>query len=663
MKYIIKITLGLVLCAGVVTSCKDDDEPGIDGITVDKEEITIGAEGGTEKIAVSSNVQWVTRASEPWIAISPANGIGSAVCDLAIDSTLMNTARTAQIRFSADGRESKLVTVTQFGFGKQILVREPEVKILSSDTYNKRHFEAIISTNVEFVIEEKDVEYSFAEEATMTDEEMEEVKGECSGWLTLPKGKDLEVDLDRGARPRTIKVDFRWGMNVAPYTRVAKIHLVPKYPEKDQLVDSDGNKIDAVVLTVTQEKAMKIEDNRAGDSLAIITINSKLQSMMSFDTSESMLNWDFVTLWESTDKEIKSGELPAEAIGRVRSVSYAMIDLQDGESLPREIRHLKYLESFTVQSNGNSQIRTISLGEEICGLEYLKNLTIFSVGINALPENFAQLGKKLENLNLANNNFQTLSVVTKIVNEDNFPKLRYLSLTGCRATDTLRDLSLVDGNNKYNGRDVGLHVDISQGQEERTALLKLLTWDKLISLELAYNFIEGELPTDAEMTAALADAGKPVSYQNTDFFSEEDLTTTPSIYLDKISSDTCQWLLTADNPVTYLNQSPIRGQDVPRVLPCAREVRLNLNFLTGKIPNWILFHPYFAYWNPITLVFNQQEGGKNTAGKTVGFDNVDLVNYDYSYYYGKKDPGTDQVVNGVAYPLYYRKFVLSETID
>lgn len=31
---------------------------------------------------------------------------------------------------------------------------------------------------------------------------------------------------------------------------------------------------------------MKIEDNRAGDSLAIITINSKLQSMMSFDTSE-----------------------------------------------------------------------------------------------------------------------------------------------------------------------------------------------------------------------------------------------------------------------------------------------------------------------------------------------------------------------------------------
>ena len=99
-------------------------------------------------------------------------------------------------------------------------------------------------------------------------------------------------------------------------------------------------------------------------------------------TSESMMNWSFVTLWEATDKEIKDGIVPTEAVGRVRSVSYAMIDLQDGETFPKEIRHLKYLESFSVQSNANRQIRTISLGEEICELEYLKDLTIFSFGIN-----------------------------------------------------------------------------------------------------------------------------------------------------------------------------------------------------------------------------------------------------------------------------------------
>ena len=70
---------------------------------------------------------------------------------------------------------------------------------------------------------------------------------------------------------------------MAPYTRVAKVRLVPAHPETDQLVDDDGNEIDAVVLTVTQKAAMKIEDNRSGDSLAVITINSKLQTMMSFD--------------------------------------------------------------------------------------------------------------------------------------------------------------------------------------------------------------------------------------------------------------------------------------------------------------------------------------------------------------------------------------------
>ena len=88
-----------------------------------------------------------------------------------------------------------------------------------------------------------------------------------------------------------------------------------------------------------------------------------------------------------------------------------------------------------------------------------------------------------------------------------------------------------------------------------------------------------------------------------------------------------------------------------------------LNFFTGAVPNWLLFHPYFAYWSPTALLFNQQEGGKNTAGSAVGFNNVEVVNYDYSYYYGAKDPGADKVVSGVAYPLYYRKFVLSDTTD
>ena len=75
----------------------------------------------------------------------------------------------------------------------------------------------------------------------------------------------------------------------------------------------------------------------------------------------------------------------------MRSVSYAMIDLQSGDSIPKEIRHLKYLESFSIQSNANRQTRTVHLGEEICELEYLKNLTVFSLGIEDFPNNFVKL--------------------------------------------------------------------------------------------------------------------------------------------------------------------------------------------------------------------------------------------------------------------------------
>ena len=131
-------------------------------------------------------------------------------------------------------------------------------------------------------------------------------------------------------------------------------------------------------------------------------------------------------------------------------------------------------------------------------------------------------------MDLASNNFKTLSVITEKVNQNNFPKLKYLTLTGCRATETLSDLSLIEGT-KYNGREVGLYVNISKGQLEREAFLKLLTWDNLLSLQMSYNFIEGELPTDEEVTEALRAAGKPLTYKADDFFTKEELTATPSV--------------------------------------------------------------------------------------------------------------------------------------
>ena len=124
--------------------------------------------------------------------------------------------------------------------------------------------------------------------------------------------------------------------------------------------------------------------------------------------------------------------------------------------------------------------------------------------------------------------------------------------------------------------------------------------------------------------------------------------------------DTCIWLKTDDNAVIFTetggNTLSVTGQDVPRVLPKARSFSINLNFLTGPLPKWALFHPYFVEWGPEILIFNQQENGKNSAGAKVGFNNIDDTKFSFEYYYGK-EKSADAKVDGVAYPRYYRRYV------
>ena len=656
MKYLSKITLGLAFCTGLIASCKDDNGTGIPGgIAVDKEEIVIGPEGGTETIGVLANTNWVAGSSQPWIFVSPANGSSSADCSLAIDSTLENTQRTAQIRFAPEGQEAKLISIIQFGFGKQIVLKEPDVKIESSAAYDERYFEAVISSNVNFQIDNEHIEYSFAEAETMNPEEKAEAESERSGWLDIPDAKALKVNLDRLARPRTVKARFRWKMNTAPYTRIAKIKLVSQNPEADPLVDDNGNPIDAVVLTVTQKAALKIEDNRSGDSLAIVTINEKIQSMISFDTSENMQNWRNVTLWESTDKDVPDG-----AVGRVRAVKFFMFNLRDGETFPKEVRYLKYLETLDVQSNTNHQTRIVSLGEEICELKYLKHLSVGAYGMNSLPDNFGKLGgntdksyRGLETLNLSSNNFPSLADIIDVVNATDFPNLYAFGLTTCRRSDSYNDLSQ---GHTDKGHPLGLDINISSGREKE-AFLTILTWDNLRELLFSYNFIEGQLPTDTEVDTALERAGKRTRYDATDFSQSED------DYLDKLVGDTCIWLKTDDNAVTftYTDGSALtaKGQDIPRVLPKLRAFYINNNFLTGTLPKWVLFHPYFAQWGPTSLFIPQQYQGKNSAGQKVGFSNIDAEKFNFGYYYPKEKPA-GATIDGVAYPLYYYKYVSSK---
>ena len=669
MKYIKKLTWLLVLGAGLMTaSCSDNDDVEIPGgLAIDKEQIEIGVEGGSEQLAIAASQNWVANVDEPWLMLTPANGVGSTTATVVVDSTLMNGRRTTDIVFIGDNGQRRTVSVKQFGYGKQIDIKEPTVEIENSESYDKRAFESLISANVECKIGK--IEYSF--EGDMTDVEKAENESEREGWLLNSKDEDkltgtnLGIVLDRKARPRSVKFKFRWAMNVVPAVRVAKVHLVPVKAE-DQLVDADGKPIDDVILTVRQKAAPKIEDNRAGDSLSVIMINQKLGSLATFDSSDNMRNWSGVTLWEATDDFVKTHP---EALGRVRSVKFSMFNLKSGETLPKEVGNLKFLESFSVAANENNQIREVKLGDEICSLKYLKNLTVQAYGLTQLPTNFVKLGKSLETLNLVSNNFNKLSDITNIVNEKNFPKLRNLILYAQRRTDVVTNIASLGEMNAsgvyvYNNYPIGLYGKVNAGTADRQALLKLLTWDKLNTLELSYCFLEGELPTDEEMTEALEAAGKATRYSKSDF------STNKADYLNKLVGDTCKWLLSgSDNPVTCKHKDgSVVSEDVypfqvPRVLPNCRQLSLNLNFFTGEVPKWILFHPHLVEWNAPTMIFNQQPKGKNSDGAAVGFSNMTEDSYSYDYYYGTSDPGNKWEVSGVAYPLYYRKYVAAGDIN
>lgn len=668
MKYMNKLTLGIVLAAGLFTACSDKDDVDIPGgLALDKEEIAIGPQGGTEQIAIAASQDWVANTSEPWLMLSPANGVGSVEGTIKVDSTLSNTLRSTELSFQGANGQSRKLTITQFGYGKQIFLKDPVVEIENSDSYDKRAFESLISANVECKIGK--IEYSF--EGDLTDAEKAENESEREGWLLNSKDEDklkgtnLGIVLDRKYRPRSVKFKFRWAMNVVPAVRVAKVHLVPVKAE-DQLVDADGKPIDDVILTVRQKAAPKIEDNRAGDSLSVIMINQKLGSIATFDSSDNMRNWSGVTLWEATDAFVKDHP---EALGRVRSVKFSMFNLKSGETLPKEVGNLKFLESFSVAANENNQIREVNLGDEICSLKFLKNLTVQAYGLTKLPTGFAKLGSSLETLNLVSNNFNKLSDITNIVNEKNFPKLRNLILYAQRRTDVVTNIASLGEKNAsgvyvYNNYPIGLYGKVNAGSADRQALLKLLTWDKLNTLELSYCFLEGELPTDDEMTEALEAAGKATRYSKSDF------STNKKDYLDKLVGDTCKWLLSdRSNPVTCKHKDgsvvseKVYPYQVPRVLPNCRQLSLNLNFLTGAVPKWILYHPHLVEWTPSIMIFNQQPKGKNSDGAAVGFSNMTEDSYSYDYYYGTSDPGNKWELPGVAYPLYYRKYVAAGDIN
>lgn len=541
-----KIALGLLISLPFV-ACNEEEEKGA-GFSLDKSEITFAPEGGTDVVLVEGDCDWTVSVSEPWVSVSPASGVGAMACNVTIDSSLINGIRTANIRFVPSSEKALNVSVKQMGYEKVILPESDEIRIESSAKLDERFFETSVTTNVNFGVE---IDFLGSDEE----------------WLSA---KSADAELDMGARPRTAKLRFDWKMNTFPVERVAEIKLIP--------VGEGVDTVEPATISVYQKPAMKIEDNRAGDSIAIVVMYERMNCWSdAWDTGENMQYWEGVDLWEADDKD-----LPApEAVGRVRAVQYFLINTK--ESIPAEIRHLKYLESLSISSNVNTMLLDIELGKEICGLEYLKHLTLFSYGLVSLPDEFVKLGNSLETLDLSANNF---TEIPSVLTEENFPKLKSLSFVASRRwniTDLRRRGEYENG--------IGLHIKADTDD----AFRRLLLWENLEELSFSNCYIEGELPDFK------------VGVDGVSAYTQGDV--------DAWGGDTIQYL--ADN-------------GIPKILPNCRMLRLNLNFFTGDLPEWLLFHPRLLEWAPDLLIFNQQEKGIDSAGDNVHFDNEPKT---FDYYY------------------------------
>lgn len=509
--------------------------------------IQIGPEGGVRKINISSSSdEWIASVQVPWITFSPANGKGDIVCDVIVDSALAVTSREGKVWIENQRTsERKEFTVRQEGFEYMISPVKSQVDIESYASLEKRYFDVDVTSNMDFDV--------VLDEAT-------------ASWMRYEK-PSVKFD-KRNARPRDFKVRFKWDVNFNPEIRNAVIKFNParEYSALQPSVKND--------LNVVQAGADPIEIGVKGDSLALIAISRALGVWAEYKTEERMEFWDGVEIW-------KSGEHK----GRVKRAEFYMFGTK--EPIPFQVKYLTAAEELYFFGNTNTFLLNLEQGQHICELTQLRKLTICAYGLNTLTEDFKKL-KNLEYLDISSNNFQK---VPEVLNPENFPKLTALIMNACQR-NTIYDLANTTKTD-YGGLIEETEID---EKGKMTFPKRLLMWDKLDTLRLSVNYLQGSIP---------------------------DLMDDPQFP---------KWTAEEVNACDTLPSILI---GLPKVLPNTNLFAINLNRLSGTLPDWLLYHPKLDLWYPSSLIFMQE--GKDTKGNSAGFDNEPAnLDYYYEHYTNKK---------------------------
>ncbi len=550
------------MAAIAVVACTN--EPEVVDFKSDVNTIDVEADGGVKKVRIQSSDEWVASVGmqsngdpNPWIAVSPANGRGTVECDFIIDSALTAYPREAvvSIRNIRTNKEQR-ISVKQQGYKYSVELDKTNVEVKKFAEYGKRYFDVMVKTNFDF-----DVKIPQAAQKW--------IERESASKL----GDAYKLNLNRGIRPREVKVRFNWKINNSPDVRLADIEFVPM-EEGVTVAYSDK-------LSVSQEAGEKIiAETCEGDSLALLNITQTMQCWNQYDTSVPMSSWSGVTVWDKRMEGCKP-----EWVGRVKRVEIFLCNAYEG--LPYETKYLTAADEIYIFSNENSMLKSIDLFEKFTSedplkLDNLKRLTVAAFGVSTFaPENNVSM-PNLEFLDLGSNNFQR---VPEAINTEKFPKLRALVLNA-QQRHAVSDLS----NTRHAIEQLGGLVEEEKFPE------RLLKWG-LDTLVLSVNYLHGELP----------------SFEN--------------------DPEVPKW---TEAEVIAADTLPMALVGTPKIMPTTKTFRINHNRMSGEAPKWLLMHPALDWWVPFSLVFPQEGRWVDGTKSGFTNEPANLVDYYKNWYPNKK---------------------------
>lgn len=596
----------IAMAAALAISCQPEEQV---EFAIEGDLLEVGADGGTVNLKVNSPGAWTAIVSKPWITVSPTNGHGSQICQVIIDSSLSylneEAVREGVISIQDDmSYETKNISIRQENYKYQITLDESEIDIPEYDVLSNRWFDVNVKSNIDFKISFKDKD----------DNDI--------NWIE-PDEENPELELNKGARPRNVKLRFEWKINQQDSDRLGKIVFTPQDANQEPIT-VNLDRIDTV--KVSQTAAETIEpDTRRGDSTAIVAIARALNEWSGgWDTSTPMNTWSDVVLWEEGD------DTEPENIGRVRYVRFFMFNTEDG--LPYQVKYLTAAEEVVFYSNENNTRRKgIVLGEDICELDQLKRLTIAAYGLDdeSLSERFftkedsSPAFPNLEYLNLSSNNFME---IPEGICEKNFPKLHALLMNNNqRILVTDASNAAVNDDKEFAEKYAGLfneYINPENIDAGGSFPVRFLSWENLDTLQFTLNYFQGSLPSD--------DYLKSKGFPNW----KDD---------DKIMDDEGKVILSVADSLKNGDTDFFSTHQIPRVLPRIKSLSINLNRMSGEVPNWILRHPNLDIWDPFVFIFTQE--GRDRNGNAAGFSNAPKNLNDYYEVFGNKKYDPDNMVD------------------